>query len=897
MVVPLIPALVWRALFFRAVRKQIVAEALKGVHRGNEALRQLAIRVLAPQLEEDPRDFPLFYVAAPGEPPPPRGDAAALPAGGAKEADGTGAAAEPGEAPLLLPAAEDVVGAGPPAAVPPPPKRKVSKMTQSLSTALAADSGARPAGADAAAAAAEPARPVAVPTNGTAPKKSGRRASTDLVVAVAGKSGRQEAGASTPAETPLGGQLQGPQLLPLAQPSRRATGASSGPRKAATEEEADKLGAEARLSALIGGGFTVWMVSEEPTPVDDTLPDAAAPEGEGDEPTTSGARSRRRGLTPRSGRSAASGRSKNGARLLAGGASGPRSGKASLGTSSGARSGARAAQGPSGQLSTAHSARSEGGRSGVGWAGDVSLSGDDSDADGGGGKTDAAESSPEAPPPRRAAGPVSEAVDGAPKLSSEPTGAAESAAGGEAGEGASSAPLRKKRVVVRVVKKRAGAASGPPGEGGAGGAVGGASSADEAAPSVAQGGPPKKKIVKKIVRKVVPGKHRQPADGAAAGEPPPLVSPEDVAVAVGDEAAGTSGAREAARRRSVDFAMPQALTVAVTAPPESSPASAGPGSGPAGSPDDAATATAGATSTGGTGFGVFRSFFAPSPAGQPPATPGASAARSRLEGLFGGRSSGAKSSRKLDTRSHFIGDRGQGFRSAANVQSSLLLLQAPRSARRRSGPLGTVLPPTSRLPRLEATWQDARLERLMRKLSSGVELASEPEDLAKSYVAYFVVSVICTVFFMWTSVSTSSLQLFSCIIVDPLTPASPYHGRWLLHDLNGAPRARARSPAALPSPRALAARCSPGRSLLPSAQPTRHPTPTPRCTAERCFQGYHLRFLLGVGVPGIILVCFAVPAWIIVVMTRLRNANRLSDPDVLARFGFLYFVRGPLPAS
>lgn len=45
------------------------------------------------------------------------------------------------------------------------------------------------------------------------------------------------------------------------------------------------------------------------------------------------------------------------------------------------------------------------------------------------------------------------------------------------------------------------------------------------------------------------------------------------------------------------------------------------------------------------------------------------------------------------------------------------------------------------------------------------------------------------------------------------------------------------------------------------------------------------RFLVGVGIPGILLVCLGVPAWIIVIMKRLRDLDRLNDPDVVARFG------------
>lgn len=59
------------------------------------------------------------------------------------------------------------------------------------------------------------------------------------------------------------------------------------------------------------------------------------------------------------------------------------------------------------------------------------------------------------------------------------------------------------------------------------------------------------------------------------------------------------------------------------------------------------------------------------------------------------------------------------------------------------------------------------------------------------------------VFFMYTIVSTSTLELFSCIAVDSRSPRSRFRGKWLVHDMS-----------------------------------------------QRCFEGAHLRYMLGVGIPG-----------------------------------------------
>lgn len=83
---------------------------------------------------------------------------------------------------------------------------------------------------------------------------------------------------------------------------------------------------------------------------------------------------------------------------------------------------------------------------------------------------------------------------------------------------------------------------------------------------------------------------------------------------------------------------------------------------------------------------------------------------------------------------------------------------------------------------------------------------SEEELVAASF-DYFMLCFACIAFIIWVPAATAILQLFSCIRIDPypdLSPIpSPYNGRWLLVD-----------------------------------------------TAQKCFEGAHLRYALGVGIPG-----------------------------------------------
>lgn len=54
----------------------------------------------------------------------------------------------------------------------------------------------------------------------------------------------------------------------------------------------------------------------------------------------------------------------------------------------------------------------------------------------------------------------------------------------------------------------------------------------------------------------------------------------------------------------------------------------------------------------------------------------------------------------------------------------------------------------------------------------------------------------------------------------------------------------------------------------------------------RCYEGDHLRFVLGVGLTGLLIVCLCVPVFVLISLRRLRR--RLNTPGVSARFSFIY---------
>lgn len=85
--------------------------------------------------------------------------------------------------------------------------------------------------------------------------------------------------------------------------------------------------------------------------------------------------------------------------------------------------------------------------------------------------------------------------------------------------------------------------------------------------------------------------------------------------------------------------------------------------------------------------------------------------------------------------------------------------------------------------------------------------ADSEDDLVAAAIDFFVLSSACVCFIIWVPAATAILQLFSCIRVDPrpeLNPiASEFTGLWLLQD-----------------------------------------------TSQRCFQGSHMRYAFGIGIPG-----------------------------------------------
>lgn len=101
----------------------------------------------------------------------------------------------------------------------------------------------------------------------------------------------------------------------------------------------------------------------------------------------------------------------------------------------------------------------------------------------------------------------------------------------------------------------------------------------------------------------------------------------------------------------------------------------------------------------------------------------------------------------------------------------------------------------------------------------------------------------CVSFCIWTPAATAILQLFSCIRVEPhpeLSPVpSPFHGRWLLQDLS-----------------------------------------------TRCFEGPHLRHVIGVGLPGLAVVVLGIP--LLLANAVASRSRQLGEEAVARRFGFLY---------
>jgi len=63
---------------------------------------------------------------------------------------------------------------------------------------------------------------------------------------------------------------------------------------------------------------------------------------------------------------------------------------------------------------------------------------------------------------------------------------------------------------------------------------------------------------------------------------------------------------------------------------------------------------------------------------------------------------------------------------------------------------------------------------------------------------------------------------------------------------------------------------------------------------QTCFRGVHLRYVLMAGVPGLVLVCAGVPAFIILRMRQLQHDGKLTKAISVRTYGFLFY--GFVPA-
>lgn len=299
----------------------------------------------------------------------------------------------------------------------------------------------------------------------------------------------------------------------------------------------------------------------------------------------------------------------------------------------------------------------------------------------------------------------------------------------------------------------------------------------------------------------------------------------------------------------------------------------------------AANASPGAGGEPGYGAAAAESSSDPAAVAPPPAAALGITAGEIVKSLFshhapvGGAAAGRRQSRGGRASSASVGagddDNDEGDDAMFGLLAAHPLARPPPAAATRGagGRLARALSlgAAERLPRLLVTDADSLLERRMATasrfarleddqqlddwisgggadddvaaaFSSSPLLSSAAQQLRSQYANSCVVSVICTVFFMWTIVSTSTLELFSCISVDEDSPRSRFRGKFLIRD-----------------------------------------------TSQRCFQGAHLRYMLGVGVPGLLLVCLAVPMFVIVSTIKLKREGRISHPDTVARFGFIFY--------
>lgn len=179
-----------------------------------------------------------------------------------------------------------------------------------------------------------------------------------------------------------------------------------------------------------------------------------------------------------------------------------------------------------------------------------------------------------------------------------------------------------------------------------------------------------------------------------------------------------------------------------------------------------------------------------------------------------------------------------GSRAGGGLEA---FLAAPGSA--AAGALPQAEPP------LRLTWAQWLLERRMslrcrgHAPAHGEVLCADEAAVSSDAIDLFACAALVISFFMFNPTATNVLHLFSCISVDtrpelnPL-PDTSVRGTWLLQDVN-----------------------------------------------QRCYEGAHARYLVGVGLPGVIVVCAGMP--LLVFFLIFRNRNRLTEQETLARLGFL----------
>lgn len=771
--VPLIPALVWRFLYFRAVRRRVIADALKAAHRACPALRGLAVKLLLPQPEEDPLDFPAFHVGAAGEPPRPPLVVRALRKGSDDE-DRNGDAGLGKPAVLALQSAEDVQAASvgltgnKPPPLPPAPHPATLRPEAGEANGRKASLADGLRGGGSHATDEIPLVPGGLATQGPGGE---RKRSKQIGAGPSGGASRgvRSAGASSGHSGGLASAVASAQRLRAAFAADQGNGAApSEVTRSGRDNVTKAIGAPAEeeredvamLAALLGGGLQVKMTSEEPAATEEEQP-VPAPGPEGAPPRAALAKSgkrrampfamapRSRTTTPKSEALLGGGGTKSGARLNAysGARSAPRSLRLAPGASSGARTmltlAAEAAAAKRGSLDGALPASAQSGlrpgRSGHSSGVHSRFAPSAASNKEGGGAQSALEAEVVPNHGGAAAGVVAEVTS----------------LGTTGGDPLSSAVDQGSRPQRKVVKKKLTDSHI------------GSEAADAGVASVSDvqgGGPPKKKkVVKRLVVKKVLRTRKKPANGGNSGAP---LSPDSIPITIDSGCEGgtsvetprrppalrikpTAAADRSSEERLLRPTNDRKRASADGAPPPLPPAlpmqpmnasSTRESSGRDSSLNSRALVAATSPETGTAAFSkgtstaraAFLSFFGRS------ATPGtAGRARSGAKGFFGtglGAASGARPvSGRAGFRSHFVGDRRAGGWSTTNAKSSLLLLTAPRSAQRRSAD-----PSIIRIPRLEATKEDLELETQMEEAARDTRLNEEGEDTTRLYINYFV---------------------------------------------------------------------------------------------------------------------------------------------------------------